>query len=401
LLYTTKAFFDPVAGSALVAVARASGKMRLISFHLLSFLRIPLPMPRPLIAITHIAAMQANLAAARKAVPGARTWAVVKADAYGHGLAHATKAFDGADGLSLVEFDRAAQLRELGWEKPIMMMQGMFDVADIEHLVRYDLQPVIHHVEQCRMLEATPVTRPLAVHLKINTGMNRLGFMPSEVSDIFQRLASLPAVRSVSLMTHFANADSNGTMPDVAAQIAAFQRATAGLDAEISLSNSAATLLQPQVRSDWIRPGVMLYGGAPGAQSALSLGLQPAMTLQSRVIATQSLRAGDSVGYGSLFIADRPMRIGIVACGYADGYPRLASTGTPVLLDGVRTRILGRVSMDMLNIDLSPVPNADVGSEVTLWGEGLPIDEVAAHAGTIGYELMCGVAPRVRREVRD
>lgn len=401
MLYTTKAFFDPVAGSALVAVARASGKMRLISFNLLSFLRIPLPMPRPLIAITHIAAMQANLAAARKAVPGARTWAVVKADAYGHGLAHATKAFDGADGLSLVEFDRAAQLRELGWEKPIMMMQGMFDVADIEHLGRYDLQPVIHHVEQCRMLEATPVTRPLAVHLKINTGMNRLGLMPSQVSDIFQRLASLPAVRSVSLMTHFANADSNGTMPDVAAQIAAFQRATAGLDAEISLSNSAATLLQPQVRSDWIRPGVMLYGGAPGAQSALSLGLQPAMTLQSRVIATQSLRAGDSVGYGSLFIADRPMRIGIVACGYADGYPRLASTGTPVLLNGVRTRILGRVSMDMLNIDLSPVPNADVGSEVTLWGEGLPIDEVAAHAGTIGYELMCGVAPRVRREVRD
>jgi len=358
-------------------------------------------MPRPLIAITHIAAMQANLAVARKAVPGARTWAVVKADAYGHGLEHATKAFDAADGLSLVEFDRAARLRELGWEKPIMMMQGMFGATDIEHLVKYDLQPVIHHVEQCRMLEAIPVTRPLAVHLKINTGMNRLGFMPSQVSEIFQRLEALPAVRSVSLMTHFANADSNGTMPDVAAQIEAFQRATAGLDAEISMSNSAATLLQPHIRSDWVRPGVMLYGGAPGAQSALSLGLQPAMTLQSRVIATQSLRAGDSVGYGSLFIADRPMRIGIVACGYADGYPRLASTGTPVLLNGVRTRVLGRVSMDMLNIDLSPVPNADVGSEVTLWGEGLPIDEVAAHAGTIGYELMCGIAPRVQREVRN
>jgi alanine racemase len=251
------------------------------------------------------------------------------------------------------------------------------------------------------MLEATPVSRPLAVHLKINTGMNRLGFMPSQVSEIYQRLKSLSSVRSVSLMTHFANADSNGIMPDVAAQIDAFQRATAGLDAEVSLSNSAATLLQPQIRSDWIRPGVMLYGGAPGVQSALSLGLQPAMTLKSRVIGTQSLLAGDSVGYGSLFIADRSMRIGIVACGYADGYPRLASTGTPILIDGVRTRILGRVSMDMLNIDLSPLPTADVGSEVTLWGQGLPIDEVAAHAGTIGYELMCGVAPRVRREVRD
>lgn len=358
-------------------------------------------MPRPLVAITHVAAMQANLAAARKAVPDARTWAVVKADAYGHGLEHATRAFDAADGLSLVEFDRAARLRELGWQKPIMMMQGMYDAADIEHLVKHNLQPVIHHAEQCRMLETTPVARPLSVHLKINTGMNRLGFMPSQVREIFQRLESLDSVRSVSLMTHFANADSNGTMPDVSAQVAAFQRATAGLTAEISLSNSAATLLQPHIRSDWIRPGVMLYGGAPGAQSALSLGLQAAMTLQSRVIATQSLRAGDSVGYGSLFIADKPMRIGIVACGYADGYPRLASTGTPVLLNGVRTRVLGRVSMDMLTIDLSLTPHADVGSEVTLWGEGLPIDEVAAHAGTIGYELMCGIAPRVRREVRD
>ncbi len=401
MLYTTKASFDPAGGQALIAPARASGKMGFIPIHLISFLRILPLMPRPLVAITHVAAMQANLAAARKAVPDARTWAVVKADAYGHGLEHATRAFEAADGLSLVEFDRAGRLRELGWKKPIMMMQGMFDVADIEHLVRDDLQPVIHHVEQCRMLETSPVNRPLAVHLKINTGMNRLGFMPSQVSEIYRRLKSLPAVRSVSLMTHFANADSNGTMPDVAAQIEAFQRATTGLDAEISLSNSAATLLQPQIRSDWIRPGVMLYGGAPGTQSALSLGLQPAMTLQSRVIATQSLRAGDSVGYGSLFIADGPMRIGIVACGYADGYPRLASTGTPVLLNGVRTRILGRVSMDMLNIDLSPLPNADVGSEVTLWGEGLPIDEVAAHAGTIGYELMCGIAPRVRREVRD
>lgn len=358
-------------------------------------------MSRPLVAITHIAAMQGNLAVAKSAVPAAKTWAVVKADAYGHGIEHVTRAFEAADGLSLIEFDRAARLRELGWQKPIMMMQGMYDVTDIESLVRDDLQPVIHHVDQCRMLEATPVSRPLAVHLKINTGMNRLGFMPSQVSEIYQRLKSLSSVRSVSLMTHFANADSNGIMPDVAAQIAAFKSATAGLDAEISLSNSAATLLQPQIRSDWIRPGVMLYGGAPGVQSALSLGLQPAMTLKSRVIGTQSLRAGDSVGYGSLFIADRSMRIGIVACGYADGYPRLASTGTPILIDGVRTRILGRVSMDMLNIDLSPLPTADVGSEVTLWGQGLPIDEVAAHAGTIGYELMCGVAPRVRREVRD
>jgi alanine racemase len=401
LLYTMKANFDFLPGAALIATGPASGKMRIIPFHRISFLRVLFLMSRPLVAITHIAAMHANLAAARKAVPSARTWAVVKADAYGHGLGYAVRAFDAADGLSLIEFDRAARLRELGWQKPIMMMQGMYDVADIEQLVRDDLQPVIHHVDQCRMLETTSVQRPLAVHLKINTGMNRLGFMPFQVSEIYQRLKSLPSVRSVSLMTHFANADSEHTMPDVDAQVVAFKQAIAGIDAEISLSNSAATLLQPQIQSDWIRPGVMLYGGAPGRESAASLGLQPAMTLQSRVIATQSLRAGDSVGYGSLFMADKPMRIGIVACGYADGYPRLASTDTPVLVNGLRTRILGRVSMDMLTIDLSPLPNADVGSEVILWGKGLPIDEVAAHAGTIGYELMCGVAPRVRREAHD
>lgn len=345
--------------------------------------------------------MQANLGVARQTVPGARTWAVVKADAYGHGLVPALQAFHAADGLSLIEFDRAVHLRELGWQKPIMMMQGMYEAADIDTLVRHDLQPVIHHAEQCRMLETAAVSRPLAVHLKINTGMNRLGFAPSQVRQTFQQLRSLPSVCSVSLLTHFANADTRGTAPDVDAQVAVFCEATAGLPAEISLSNSAATLLQPQIKSDWIRPGVMLYGGAPGTQTAAALGLRAAMTLQSRVIATQSLRAGDSVGYGSLYVADRPMRIGIVACGYADGYPRLAPTGTPVLLDGVRTRLLGRVSMDMLTIDLTPVPGADVGSEVTLWGADLPVDEVAAHAGTIGYELMCAIAPRVRREVRD
>ena len=395
LLYTTKPIFAIASGSAV----RVSGKMR-ADLQFVSFFGRLLPMSRPLVAVTHINAMEANLQLARQAVPGARVWAVVKADAYGHGLSEATRAFAAADGLSLIEFDRAARLRELGWEKPIMMMQGMYRATDVESLVHYDLQPVIHHAEQCRMLETALVNRPLAVHLKINTGMNRLGFMPSQVRQIFQQLKNLPAVRSVSLMTHFANADTQNTPPDVNRQIAAFREATAGLDAEISLSNSAATLLQPQIKGDWIRPGVMLYGGAPGSQSAASLGLQPAMTLQSQVIATQSLRAGDSVGYGSLFVADKTMRIGIVACGYADGYPRLAATGTPVLLNGIRTRVLGRVSMDMLNIDLSPVPEAEVGSSVTLWGEGLPIDEVASHAGTIGYELMCAVAPRVRREVR-
>lgn len=358
-------------------------------------------MPRPLVAITDLAALRANLALARSAVPGAKVWAVVKADAYGHGLAQAVSAFESADGLSLIEFDRAVRLRELGWQKPIMMMQGVFDLRDLPVLADYALQPVIHNAEQLAMLEQSPGLPPLAVHLKVNSGMNRLGFSPSQVHEVYLRLLALPSVRSVSLMTHFANAETHGTQPDVSTQLALFQAATAGIEAEISLSNSAAILVQPQLKSDWIRPGVMLYGGSPGGVDARTVGLQPAMTLESAIIATQSLKTGETVGYGSLFIAPAPMRIGIVACGYADGYPRHAPTGTPVLVEGVRTRVLGRVSMDMLSVDLSPVPGADVGSRVTLWGTGLPVDEVAAAAGTIGYELMCAVAPRVRREVRS
>ncbi len=332
-------------------------------------------------------------------MPGARVWAVVKADAYGHGLGNALRAFDAADGLSLVEIDRAASLREGGWRKPVMLMEGMFDRAEIPTVQQLALQPVVHNDEQLAMLEHASGT-PLHVHLKINTGMNRLGFRPERAREVWQRLKSLPIVSGISLLTHFANAENPQATLTPQVQLQRFREGTAGLQAELSLSNSAALLMQSQIRCDWTRPGVMLYGGTPGGGSAQSFGLKPAMTLQSELIAVQDLQIGDSVGYGSLFTADRPMRIGVVACGYADGYPRHAPTGTPVLLDGVRTRVLGRVSMDMLSIDLTPVPAAKVGSRVTLWGDGLPIDEVANAAGTIGYELMCAIAPRVRREVR-
>ncbi len=205
----------------------------------------------------------------------------------------------------------------------------------------------------------------------------------------------------MSLLTHFANAENPQSPLTTALQLERFRECTAGIDAEVSLSNSAALLLQRQVRCDWMRPGVMLYGGTPGGGSAAGFGLKPAMTLASELIAVQQLQAGDSVGYGSLFTADQPMRIGVVACGYADGYPRHAPTGTPVLVDGIRTRIVGRVSMDMLSVDLTPVPSSRIGSRVVLWGEDLPIDEVAEAAGTIGYELMCAIAPRVRRATRE
>ena len=357
-------------------------------------------MPRPLIAITDIAAMQSNLSVAKSAMPDARVWAVVKADGYGHGLAWAMQGFAEADGLSLIELDRALRLRELGWTKPLMMMEGMFSVADIAEMQAHALQPVIHNDEQLAMLASAPTGAALDVHLKVNTGMNRLGFAPARVSEVFASLKRIPAVRSISLLTHFANGEHPQAPLSATVQLQRLRACTEGLQAPVSLSNSAALLLQGQIRCDWVRPGVMLYGASPGGGTAASFGLQPAMTLQAEVIAVQALQAGDSVGYGSTFTADRAMRIGIVSCGYADGYPRHAPTGTPVVVDGVRTRIVGRISMDMLSVDLGPVPSARVGSSVILWGEGLPIDEVAEAAGTIGYELMCAITPRVRREAR-
>ncbi len=354
-------------------------------------------MPRPTVATTDLSALRSNLSRARAAAPGAKVWAVVKADAYGHGLENGLKGFADADGLSLIEFDRAVRLRELGWTRPIMMMQGMFEASDLQLISEYRLQPVIHTTEQLDLLAGFSGAPPIDVHLKLNTGMNRLGFPAAQARAIRERLAAMPSVGHISLITHFANADQQTADPDVAEQMRRFRAATEGLPGEVSVSNSPAVLLHPELRCDWIRPGVMLYGGSPGGGSAASFGLTAAMSLTSRLIAVQSLKAGDSVGYGGLFRADGDMRIGIVACGYADGYPRHAPTGTPVLVDGVRTRLLGRVSMDMLSVDLSGVPQARVGSEVMLWGQQLPVDEVAQAAGTIGYELMCAITPRVRR----
>lgn len=343
--------------------------------------------------------MQANLRRAQAAMPGARVWAVVKADAYGHGLLNAMHAFAAADGLSLVELDRAVRLREAGWQKPLMMMEGMFEPADLREMAAHSLQPVLHNDEQLAMLEAFDGPA-LDVHLKINTGMNRLGFRPERARELFDRLRALRTVRRVALLTHFANAENPAAMLSAELQWQRFREYCAGIDAETSLSNSAALLNKPSLRCDWVRPGVMLYGGSPGGGTAAAFGLQPAMTLRSALISVQDLQPGDSVGYGSVFTADRAMRIGVVACGYADGYPRHAPTGTPVLVGGVRTRLLGRVSMDMLCIDLAPLPGAQVGTPVVLWGESLPIDDVAEAAGTISYELMCAIAPRVRREAR-
>jgi alanine racemase len=255
------------------------------------------------------------------------------------------------------------------------------------------------------MLEYTSLYRPIDVHLKMNTGMNRLGFRPEEFRAAYARLRAIPGIRNITLMTHFANADElEHPRLSIGEQVRRFRLGADGLEGERSLSNSGGVLHQAELLSgstselqnDWVRPGIMLYGGTPGGRSAKAYGLLPTMTLRSEIIGIQQLEAGDSVGYGSRFQASGPTTVGVVACGYADGYPRHAEHGTPVIVDGVRTRLIGRVSMDMMTVDLTPIANARVGSKVTLWGDGLPIDEVAQAAGTIGYELMCALAPRVR-----
>lgn len=358
-------------------------------------------MPRPLAAIIDLAALQSNLALANVAMPQAKTWAVVKANAYGHGLELGMQGFANADGLSLIELDAAVRLREWGWRKPIMLLEGLFEPADIAVADQHRLQVVIHNDQQIAMLANSTVNLPLDVHLKINTGMNRLGFAPDRVPAVYQNLRAIPAVGTIAFMTHFANAEDPEPVLSAATQLARFRQATAGLHGSVSLANSAATLLHKELSADWIRPGVMLYGGSPGGRSAADFDLQPAMTLQSALIAVQRIEQGDAVGYGSQFIAEQAMRVGVVACGYADGYPRHVPTGTPIVVDGIRTRVIGRVSMDMITVDLTPVPQADVGSTVILWGAGLPIEQIATAAGTIGYELMCAVAPRVPRLVRN
>ena len=356
-------------------------------------------MPRPIQALVHPDALAHNLARARAQAPDARVWAVVKADAYGHGIERVFEPLRAADGFALLDLAEAERLRALDWRGPILLLEGVFEPRDLELCSRLNLWHAVHCTQQIDWLSRHKTHQPHRVFLKMNSGMNRLGFTPAAYRTAWARLNALPQVDEISLMTHFSDADGPR---GIAHQVAAFEAATRDLPGERSLSNSAAILRHGGVRSDWVRAGILGYGSAPDfpEHDIAHWGLQPAMTLRSRLIATQQLQPGDTVGYGSRFTAERAMRIGIVACGYADGYPRHAGSGTPVLVDGVRSATVGRVSMDMLAVDLTPVPSAQAGSEVTLWGRGpqgqvLPVDEVAAAAGTIGYELMCAVAPRV------
>ncbi|MDQ2735705.1 MAG: alanine racemase, partial [Pseudomonadota bacterium] len=364
-------------------------------------------MPRPIEALVHLDALTANLAVARRAAGSARVWAVVKANAYGHGIGHVYAALKGADGFALLDIEEAERIRALGWRGPVLLLEGCFEPRDLDACSRLNLWHTVHHRAQIDWLAAHKTDRPQHVFLKLNSGMNRLGFAVAAYRAAWLRLDALPQVGEITLMTHLANADAQigadgSGAASIETSLAAFAAATAELPGERSICNSAATLRfgtsLAAGASDWVRPGIMLYGSSPDhpQHRAADWQLRPAMTLKSELIAVQGLAAGASVGYGSSYTAERDMRIGVVACGYADGYPRVApgtnARGTPVLVDGVRTRTVGRVSMDMITVDLTPVPAARVGSEVVLWGRAgdgtvLGIDEIAEAAGTVGYEL--------------
>jgi alanine racemase len=354
-------------------------------------------MPRPIQAKLDLSSLENNLAVARRST-SARIMSVIKADGYGHGLLRVAEALSATDGYALLDIQNAVQLRDLGFRQTILLLEGFFSAEELPAIAENNLTCVIHNAEQVALLDAYPGSGTLDVWLKVNSGMNRLGFAPQQVAQTMERLRRHRAVRDITLMTHFANADE---ARGVAEPLALFNEIAAPYRIARSLANSAALLRYPATHADWVRPGIMLYGASPfahesgGEVSAQQLGLKPAMTLGSRIIATQQLSAGDEVGYGALFRAEHAMRIGVVACGYADGYPRHAPNGTPVLVNGQRTVTLGRVSMDMLYVDLSTLPQADVGSRVVLWGVGMPIEEVARAAGTVSYELMCALTARV------
>ncbi len=355
-------------------------------------------MPRLISAVIDSLAMRRNLALARRHAGERFLWAVVKANAYGHGMTRALRGFTEADGLALLDIDEAQRVRDAGWSKPVLLLEGCFEPRDLEMVSALQLTPVIHAKEQIDMLEHARLAAPIDVYLKFNTGMNRLGFDANTAASAYARLKALN-IEQLTLMIHFANADravgASGPA-EVSEQLAALQRIAGQWTEPRSFANSAALFLRPEVKGDSVRPGIALYGAATDeSHTAAQLGVVPAMTLKSRLIAVQTLKPGQAVGYGSRFSASSPMRIGVVACGYADGYPRNAPDGTPVIVDGVRVPVAGRVSMDMITLDLTLAPGAAVGSDVELWGKQLPIDEVANLCGTVGYELMCALAPRV------
>ncbi len=359
------------------------------------------PSPRAR-AVVDLCALRANLRLARARASGSRVMAVVKANAYGHGLLEVAHALAEADALAVACIEEALALRRGGVTGRVVLLEGVVEAAELELAARHDLDIVVHHDSQLGLLDsARALPAPLRVWVKLDTGMHRLGFAPGAARAIYERLSTSRAVGALGWMTHFACADDRDS-DATARQLAVFDAALEGLPGVRSAANSGALLGWPQARLDWVRPGILLYGVSPyPARTGADEGLAPVMTLETRLIAVNARRRGDAIGYGGTWVCPEDMAVGVAAIGYGDGYPRHAVSGTPVLVGGARAALIGRVSMDMITLDLRGHPHARPGDPVTLWGPGLTVEEVARHAGTIAYELLCAVGPRVPRLTRD
>ena len=347
-------------------------------------------MTRPARVSFNPAAVRTNLEVVRALAPASKVLAIVKADGYGHGIVRMARALGEVDALGVASLEEAVRLRDAGVDRPIVLLEGPFEARELVEINLHRLESVVHSAEQLAWFVRHESSVPL--WLKIDTGMHRLGFTPAEAPAALAALAH-PG-RTLRVMTHFHSAHLAGG-DSVPRQLAAFLATVGSVAVEHCLANSSAILQWPQTRCDWVRPGLLLYGVSPvGHLSADALGLRPAMTVSSALIAVKEVPAGGTIGYGGTWRCPESMRVGVVAFGYADGYPRHAGTGTPVLVNGVRTQILGDPTMDMLMVDLRGVPSARVGDSVVLWGEGLPVEEISSHASTIPYELLCRMRMR-------
>ena len=355
-------------------------------------------MPRPIAATIHMGALRHNLQRMREAANGRTLWAVVKANAYGHGLLRAARAFEAADGLAMIDLCDAQKVRDQGWKKRILLLEGFFDATDIPLLEKYDIETIVHNRHMIELLKAQAPYASLKVHIKINSGMNRLGFLPQEEEEIRAQLQTIEGVQVMGVVTHFANAEptyGHERPATVSIQLNRMDKIQP-MPKNLCMANSAATLWQSDVKGDAVRAGVALYGVSPDSHySSADLNIRPAMTLSAKILAIQNVPAGEAIGYGSRFVTHRDSRIAVVACGYADGYPRSTPDGTPTFVEGKIAPIAGAISMDMLTIDVTDIPEAQLGSEVELWGANISVNDVAKRCGTIGYELMCAIALRV------
>ena len=357
-------------------------------------------MSRLIRAVIDAGALRHNVGVIRARAPGARIMAVVKANAYGHGLVQTTAALRGVDAFAVARLEEGVRLRQHGVHGPIVLLEGVFSAEQLLEARRHRLELVVHDALQVRLLAAAGEPHRQALWIKIDTGMNRLGFRPEALRAAYERLRALaPAPTPIRLMTHLAAADDpNGQM--TRAQLERFAAATDTLPGERSIANSAGIFGPVPIGGHWVRPGLALYGASPlPERSAAELGLRPAMRLETSVIAVRQVPQGETVGYGATWRAERDTRVAVVAAGYGDGIPRSLPSGTPVCVGGRRVPLVGRVSMDMICVDVSTLETIEVGTPVTLWGEGLPVEELAGWAGTIPYELLCGVSERVPLEL--